>query len=140
MATHSESGLSPAARGVAAGFALSGTVHLVRPGVFRPLMPPALGPPDPWIVATGVAELVSAAGLVTGRRWAPALSAATLLAVWPGNWWHAVRTQRSPAPVAVKTAVWARVPLQVPMITAVLHPWAQPTSHPAHVDGGVTAP
>ena len=101
-------------------FAVSGTAHLLRPGVFRPLMPPALGHPDPWIVASGVAELVSAAGLASGARWGRPAAAATLLAVWPGNWWYAVRVQRSQAPPLVKAAAWARVPLQLPMIRSVL--------------------
>ena len=112
--------LGTGARGVTVAFLVSGTVHLARPQVFRPLVPPALGSPDPWIVATGVAELVSAAGLATGRRWAPGAAALTLLAVWPGNWWHAVRVQRSTAHPLVKTAVWARVPLQLPMLRSVL--------------------
>lgn len=119
--------LRPGARGVAVAFAVSGTAHLVRPGLFRPLMPPLLPAPDAWIVATGIAEVVCAAGLVTGRRWAPAATAVTLLAVWPGNGWHAIATQRSSAGPIVKAAVWARLPLQVPMIRAVLHPYADAT-------------
>lgn len=112
--------LSPGARGVCVAFAVSGTAHLLRPGVFRPLMPPALGPPDPWIVASGVAELVSAAGLASGARWGRPAAAVTLLAVWPGNWWYAVRVQRSGAHPVAKAAAWARVPLQLPMIRSVL--------------------
>lgn len=113
----------PGARGVALAFAVSGTAHLVRPGVFRPLIPPALPAKDVWIVGTGLAELVSAAGLVTGRRWAPAVTTLTLLAVWPGNGWHAVSTQRSRAHPAVKVAVWARLPLQLPMLRAAAQPY-----------------
>lgn len=105
-------------------FAVSGTVHLLRPRLFRPLIPPPLPAADAWIVATGVAELVSAVGLATGRRWAPAATAATLLVVWPGNGWHAVATQRSSASPLVKAAVWARLPMQVPMIAAALKPYS----------------
>jgi uncharacterized membrane protein len=108
------------ARGVCVAFAVSGTAHLLRPELFRPLMPPALGPPDPWIVASGVAELVSAFGLASGVRWGRPAAAATLLAVWPGNWWYAVRVQRSHARPLMKAAAWARVPLQLPMIFSVL--------------------
>jgi uncharacterized membrane protein len=120
MSSSAWSRLGTGARGVTVAFLVSGTVHLARPQVFRPLVPPALGNPDPWIVATGVAELVSAAGLATGRRWAPGAAALTLVAVWPGNWWHAIRVQRSTAHPAVKAAVWARVPLQLPMLRSVL--------------------
>lgn len=115
--------MRPGARGVAVGFAVSGTAHLIRPRIFRPLIPPALPSPNAWIVATGVAELASALGLATGRRWAPAATAATLLLVWPGNGWHAVATQRSSAHPLVKAGVWARLPLQIPMITAALNPY-----------------
>jgi uncharacterized membrane protein len=112
--------MRPAARGVAVAFLVSGTAHLVRPALFRPLIPPVLPVPDAWTVGTGVAEIVSAAALVRGERWGPAATAATLLAVWPGNVWHAVSVQRSHAHPAVKALVWARLPLQVPMVTAVL--------------------
>ena len=113
-------------RGVALAFAVSGTLHLVQPRLFEPLIPPALGRPRPWVVGSGVLELVCAAGLVRGSRWAPAATAATLVAVWPGNGWYAVRVQRSTRAHPVhKAAAWARLPLQVPMIAAALHPWRQ---------------
>jgi len=115
--------MRPGARAVAGAFAVSGAVHLVRPAIFRPLIPPALPAPNVWIVGTGIAELVCAVGLASGQRWAPAATAATLLAVWPGNGWHAVATQRSSAHPAVKAAVWARLPLQVPMIFSVMRPY-----------------
>lgn len=112
--------MGPGARGVAVAFVVSGTAHLVRPALFRPLIPPALPVPDAWTVGTGVAEIVSAAALVRGERWGPAGAAVTLLAVWPGNVWHAISVQRSDAHPVVKALLWARLPLQVPMVTAVL--------------------
>lgn len=115
--------MTPGARGVAIAFAVSGAAHLVRPSVFRPLIPPSLPAKDAWIAGTGVAELFSAAGLVTGQRWAPATTFLTLLAVWPGNAWHAVATHRSGAHPAVKAGVWARLPLQVPMLRAAAEPY-----------------
>lgn len=102
---------------------MSGTAHLVRPAIFRPLIPPALPAPNAWIIGTGVAELICAVGLATGQRWAPAVTVGTLLAVWPGNGWHAVATQRSSAHPLVKAAVWARLPLQVPMIRSAMDPY-----------------
>jgi len=108
-------------RALAASFAVSGVVHLVRPQVFDPLVPRALPAPRALVYASGVAELACAAGLLARRRWAPRASAALLVAVWPGNAQHAVSTQRSRrASPAVKAAVWARLPLQLPLIRTAL--------------------
>ena len=108
-------------RALAAGFVVSGIVHLARPQVFQPLVPRALPAPRALVYLSGVAELVCAAGLVQRRRWAPRASAALLLAVWPGNGQHAVNVQRSErSRVPAKVAVWARLPLQIPMIRTAL--------------------
>jgi hypothetical protein len=47
--------------------------------------------------------------------------------VWPGNWWYAVRLQRSEAPPVAKGAAWLRVPLQIPMIAALREPYRDHT-------------
>ena len=108
-------------RALAAGFVVSGIFHLARPQVFQPLVPRALPAPRALVYLSGVAELVCAAGLVQRRRWAPRASAALLLAVWPGNGQHAVNIQRSErSRVPAKVAVWARLPLQIPMIRTAL--------------------
>lgn len=111
-------------------FSVSGVAHFVRPEVFYPLIPPQLGSPRAWTYASGAAELVCAAGLATRQRWAPQTTAAVLSAVWVGNWWIAVRASRAPRTSRwLKAALWARVPLQVPMITAALKsPVKAPTS------------
>ena len=113
------------ARLVAGAFALSGVTHLVRPEVFEPLIPPALGPARPWVVGSGVVEVACAAGLLTGRPWAPAATTATLAVVWVGNIQMAVEVQRSDRPAWQKAAAWARLPLQVPMMWAA---WNAPVS------------
>ncbi|MGI9196075.1 MAG: DoxX family protein [Candidatus Nanopelagicales bacterium] len=112
--------LTKPGRLIAGAFLLSGTVHLVRPQVFEPLIPPALPSPRSWVVGSGVAEIACGVGLLARQPWAPRATAATLLAVWPGNAWHAMRTQQSSQPGLVKAAVWARLPLQVPLIAAAL--------------------
>lgn len=118
------------ARFVAGAFLVSGVVHLVRPRVFDRLLPRGMPRRREVIVASGVAELVCAAGLLTRRRWAPRASAALLLLVWPGNWYVAVQTQRNPrASAALRTATWVRVPLQVPMIRWVLRSGHDPRAH-----------
>jgi uncharacterized membrane protein len=102
-------------------FAVSGAVHLVRPGVFEPLVPPALPARRALVYASGVAELVCAYGLLRRRPWAPAASAALLTAVWPGNGQYALVVQRSRTASGVHKAIaWARLPLQLPMIRAAL--------------------
>jgi uncharacterized membrane protein len=113
--------LSWGARGVAAAFAVSGAIHLARPAVFRRLVPRALPYPREVVWVSGAAEVVCAVGLLTRRRWAPRASALLLLLVWPGNWYFAVEMQRRDGAGAMARAVaWVRVPLQIPMIRAVL--------------------
>lgn len=101
---------------VAGAFATSGVVHMVRPQVFDPLIPRQLGNRRAWVYGSGVAELACAAGLLTGQRWAPAVTTATLAVVWVGNAKMAVDVQRSSRPAWFKAAVWARMPLQVPLM------------------------
>ncbi len=106
---------------VVGAFAVSGVVHFVRPQVFEPLVPQALGQPRGWIYASGAVELVCAAGLVGRQRWAPLASAGTLAVIWIGNVHMARRWQRSSRrPAWAKALVWARVPLQVPLIVWAL--------------------
>ncbi len=104
------------------GFATSAIVHLVKPSVFEPLIPPALPRPTELVYASGVAEAVCAVGLLTGRRWAGPLSVAVLLAVWPGNLQMALDVTEAAGPEdRLKVAgVWARMPLQVPMMWAAM--------------------
>ena len=104
-----------------AGFLASGTVHLVRPEVFEPLMPSWVPAHREVILGSGVAELACALGLALprSRRVAGWASAALLLGVWPGNLKMALDSNRSSS-TAFKVAAWGRVPLQLPMIRAAL--------------------
>jgi len=113
--------LSPTARGLAAAFAVSGVVHLVRPETFAPLMPKALPAHTELIKASGVAELACAAGLLHPRtRQAAGLaSAALLVGVFPGNVTMAWRARRS-RNAAYRWGTVARLPLQVPLVRAAL--------------------
>jgi uncharacterized membrane protein len=108
-------------RMIVGAFAVSGVLHLVRPQVFEPLVPPMLPTPRALVYSSGVAELVCAYGLLRRRRWAPAASAALLLAVWPANGTYALDVQRSGRTSTLHKAVaWARIPLQLPMIRSAL--------------------
>ena len=105
------------AKVVIGAFLASGTVHLVRPEVYEPLMPSWVPSHRGVILASGVAELVCAAGLLfrPTRRLAGLASAALLVGVFPGNVKMAVdasRTRNTP----FKAAAYARLPLQLPMI------------------------
>lgn len=114
---------------VAAPFAASGVIHLVRPGVFEPIIP---APLRPWarelVVISGVAELACAAGLLhpRTRRVAGRASAALLVAVWPANAQMSLdlarraRRRRDRASVLALAASVARLPIQVPLIRAAL--------------------
>ncbi|KPM53564.1 DoxX family protein [Frankia sp. CcI49] len=122
---------------VTAAFLISGTVHLVRPAVFEPVVPRWLPRPREIVYVSGVAELVCAGGLLAGAPWARKASAVLLLGVWPGNLQMALDAtaqaradDRRPRDLAFATAAWARMPLQIPMIRAVLstgHPRSGPT-------------
>jgi uncharacterized membrane protein len=114
--------LGPGAGAVAAAFAVSGVVHLVRPQVFEPIVPRVLPRRRDLVLASGVAELLCAAGLVVPRtrRAAGAASAALLVAVFPANVQmaaDAVRgARRDRARTTRAAATLARLPLQWPLI------------------------
>lgn len=106
---------------VAGLFGASGVVHLVRPGVFIPMIPSWLPAPTGLVYASGVAELACAVGLVRREAWAGTASAAVLVAVFPGNVQIAVDVWGDEeSPTALKSAVLVRLPMQLPMIWAAL--------------------
>ena len=106
---------------LAAGFATSGTIHLVRPQTFQPLMPTWVPSHREVIIGSGVVELLCAAGLAVPATRKPAgyASALLLLGVWPGNLQMALDSNRSRS-TARRAIAWGRMPLQVPMIRAAL--------------------
>lgn len=107
--------------GVAAIFTGSGVLHLIRPDLFLTLVPRGLPAPDTIVAVSGLAELVCAAGLLTGRSWAGPASAALLMAVFPGNVQFALDRAADPAADARLVAgAWLRLPLQIPLIWAAL--------------------
>jgi uncharacterized membrane protein len=102
---------------LAAAFAASGVVHLARPQAFASIMPRVL--PEEHhtnlIYASGIVELVCAAGLVRRTRWASAASLVTLAAVFPANIQMALDagTGRNPGPSDRRLVAWGRLPLQL---------------------------
>ena len=113
---------SAAPTGLACIFTVTGVLHFVRPAFFDPLMPRVV--PDrshrPLIYASGVAELVCAAGLVRRARWASAASTALLMAVWSANLQMALDagSGRNEGAMDSPGVAWGRMPLQLPMLWA----------------------
>ncbi|HEX4394350.1 MAG TPA: hypothetical protein VH084_22845 [Mycobacterium sp.] len=98
-----------------------GTLHFVAPKPFDGIIPVELpGSPRFYTYASGVAEVgIGTALLVRSTRRLAALAAAALfVAVFPGNvnmcrlWWG------KPWPMRIVSL--ARLPLQIPMVTAAL--------------------
>jgi uncharacterized membrane protein len=101
--------------------AVSGTVHLLRPETYEPLMPDFVPAHREVIYGSGVAELVCAAGMLQPRtrRLASYAAAALLVGVFPGNLKMADDARRSRS-TRFKAIAYARLPLQWPMIRAAL--------------------
>ena len=98
-------------------FLLSGSFHLISPGVFQILVPPILGMQNFWIISSGILEIVCAIGLLTKQKWAPKLTAAVLLIIWVGNWWYAIDvTWNQESSWILIIGSWLRLPLQIPLI------------------------
>ena len=91
--------------------AVSGVVHLARPETYEPLMPAFVPRHREVIYASGVAELLCAAGLLSPRtrRVAGYASAALLVVVFPGNVKMADDARRSRS-TRFKTIAYARLP------------------------------
>jgi uncharacterized membrane protein len=102
---------------MAAGMAGSGAVHLVRPTTYDWMVPPELGPARPWVIGSGIAELVTAGLLAVPatRRLGGWAALGVLVAVLPAH----AQTVRALRGRALAVAV-ARIPLQVPMIRTAL--------------------
>jgi uncharacterized membrane protein len=113
-------------KGLVALFAVSGTLHLVRPRFFEPMVPRALPARRTLIYASGLAELACAAGLLhpRTRRGAGWVSAALLVGVFPGNVQMAVtegrRASAGTGSRRMQVVTLARLPLQIPMVRTAL--------------------
>ena len=113
-------------QGLAALFAASGALHLVRPQIFETIVPRRLPERRGLVYASGVAELVCAGALLYPRTrkiagWA---SAALLVVIFPANVQMAVtegkRANRGTGSRGRQVATLARLPLQIPLIRTAL--------------------
>ena len=106
---------------LSAVFVTSGIVHLVRPETYEPIMPKVVPAHREVILASGVLELLCAAGLLhpSTRRLAGWASLGVLLAVYPANFkmaGDAMQTDNQ----QFKAIAIGRLPLQLPMIRSAL--------------------
>jgi uncharacterized membrane protein len=105
---------------LAATFAGSAVVHLVKPGFYEPLIPEPLGSPKAWVLGSGVAELALAGLLLDKRRrrLAGYASAALLVGVFPANIKMAMTGGAGAQDGFFGSRVFAtlRLPLQVPLV------------------------
>ncbi|MGH3349361.1 MAG: DoxX family protein [Nocardioides sp.] len=114
--------------GLAALFLGSGALHLVRPQVFEPIVPPQLPEPRKIVEISGVAEIVCGLGLLhpRTRRIAGLASAAILAGVFPANVQMSIdagkraNRKRTAKSAGFFAGTVARLPLQWPMIKVAL--------------------
>jgi uncharacterized membrane protein len=111
--------LRPDAKVVIGAFLASGTVHLVKPEVFEPLMPSWVPAHREVIIGSGIAELACAVGMLVPRTRRPAAlaSAALLVGVFPGNVQMALDALKGDNR-ALQAGSLARLPLQLPLVRA----------------------
>lgn len=95
---------------------VTGSLHFIAPRPYAEIVPEQLPSPYALVYASGVAELLCAAGLAVPRTrrlagWATAL---LFVAVFPANIKMALdSTDKS---TLYQAGVWARLPVQVPLI------------------------
>jgi uncharacterized membrane protein len=102
-------------------FLAAGALHFARPRMYEAIVPGYLPAHRELVYASGAAELLGGAGVLSERTRRPAgwWLVLTLLAVFPANVEMAVHAERFrgiPAPL-----LWARLPLQAALIAWV---WA----------------
>jgi uncharacterized membrane protein len=129
-------GGSASALSLTALLAVAGVTHLVRPRLYERLIPPWLGDPRPWVLGSGLAELVCAAAVAAPRtrRTGALATGALFVAVFPGNVQMALDSRRGADggwSWARRPAVaWGRLPLQVPLVL-----WAWRVARAATAEG-----
>ena len=98
-------------------FIAAGVLHFAKPALYLSIVPPHFGDPATIVKISGAAEIAGGLGLlVPATRHAAGTGViALLIAVWPANWWMAIKAADF-ASVAPAWVIWLRVPLQLPLI------------------------
>ncbi|MFD0692113.1 DoxX family protein [Actinomadura fibrosa] len=113
---------SRATRNLVTVLAGMGTLHFAVPKPFDTIVPKQLpGSARTWTYASGVAELACAAAVAypRTRRLGALATAGLFLAVFPANVQMAYDWRNRPLPL--RTAAYARLPLQAPLVAWALH-------------------
>jgi len=94
----------------------AGLMHFVATPAYVRIMPPSLPQPDLLVAISGLCEVLGGAGLLLSptRRFAAWALVALLIAVFPANFHMAI--DRSLLPQIPAWMLWARLPLQLPLI------------------------
>jgi uncharacterized membrane protein len=97
-------------------FVAAGTLHFAVPAPYIRIMPPALPHPSALVAISGLAEILGGLGLLLPQTKRPAAIGLVLLllAVFPANWHMA--TSPGLFPQIPQGLLWARLPLQLPLI------------------------
>jgi uncharacterized membrane protein len=107
-------------------FLFAGVVHLTRPALFLPVMPPWIPFHFFSIIASGFCELLGGLGLLVPEHHVLTLTGwclvALLIAVFPANIYMATNHVQLPGLSIPTWLEWARLPFQPLLILAVL--WA----------------
>ncbi len=105
-------------------FLFAGAVHLTRPALFLPVMPPAIPFPLFCIIASGVCELLGGIGLLLPKIVSLTLTGwcliTLLVAVFPANIYMATNHVQLPGLSIPSWLEWIRLPFQPLLILAVL--------------------
>ncbi len=117
---------------VSAGFVAAGTVHLIRPDIYLPIMPRFLPQPTDLIHLSGACEIAGGAALAIPRlRWPASYGLiALLIAVFPANVQMAANGCSQRAPYWALALLIARLPLQAVLIALAYLAGRDPV-HPA---------
>ena len=97
-------------------FVGAGMLHFLIPRVYMGIMPLMLPAPLTLVYVSGLAEILGGVGVMVpaSRRFAAWGLVALLIAVWPANLQMAMMPERFPS--LPGWALWARLPLQAPLI------------------------
>lgn len=103
---------------LAAIFIGSGTLHLLRPGMFVSMVPPWLPAPALLVLVSGVFEVMGGVGILVPRTRVAAGWGliALLVAVLPANVHMLVEARTTGASLLWQLALLLRVPLQLVLI------------------------
>jgi uncharacterized membrane protein len=110
-------------RAAGSTFVVAGLLHFAIPKTYESIMPDYLPAHRELVYASGVAESVGGAGLLsssaTVRKWSAYWLVATLVAVFPANCHMALNPERYKN--IPRAALYARLPLQLLFIRWVLN-------------------